>query len=423
MGELRLDGLLDEPVGWPCKGWPPGAAGLPLRALGAKGWNLLAGDLDFPVLVLHERALAGNLAVMARWCEDHGVSLAPHGKTTMAPQLVDRQLRAGAWAVTVASVGQAAVLRRFGAGRVLLANQLVAPAGLRWAAAEQAADPGFELSFLVDSERGVALADQVLGSMRPARPLGVLVELGAPGSRAGCRSEAEALAVAGAVARSPWLELAGVEAFEGLLGPDRGPATVATVDRLLGRVAGLAARLDQADAFAGRDEVVLSAGGSAFFDRVVEILAPAAAALGRPARVVLRSGCYLTHDHGLYERLSPLGAELRPALELWGEVLSRPEPGLAVLGFGRRDAPFDAGLPVPLRVAARGGPARPLGAGPRVTALNDQHAMVAVAGVGLAVGDLVGCGVAHPCTAFDKWRLIPVVDEDYQVTDAIRTFF
>jgi D-serine deaminase-like pyridoxal phosphate-dependent protein len=62
-------------------------------------------------------------------------------------------------------------------------------------------------------------------------------------------------------------------------------------------------------------------------------------------RVVLRSGCYLTHDDGLYARASPL-PELRPALELWARVLSCPEPGLAIAGFGKRDAPYDIDLPV-----------------------------------------------------------------------------
>jgi len=32
-------------------------------------------------------------------------------------------------------------------------------------------------------------------------------------------------------------------------------------------------------------------------------------------------------------------------------------------------------------------------------------------------------GISHPCTAFDKWQLIPVVDEEYRIVDVVRTFF
>jgi D-serine deaminase-like pyridoxal phosphate-dependent protein len=147
-------------------------------------------------------------------------------------------------------------------------------------------------------------------------------------------------------------------------------------------------------------------------------------ALSRPTRVVLRSGCYLTHDHAHYAELSPLSDRLRPALELWAEVISRPEDGLAILCFGKRDAPYDLELPIPLAVRRRARGLEPVERG-RLTVreLDDQHAYVDVDGIALEVGDLVGLGISHPCTAFDKWRLLPLVDEDYRVTGGIRTFF
>jgi D-serine deaminase-like pyridoxal phosphate-dependent protein len=135
---------------------------------------------------------------------------------------------------------------------------------------------------------------------------------------------------------------------------------------------------------------------------------------------VLRSGCYLTHDDGLYHRVSPLG-ELRPALELWARVLSCPEPGLAIAGFGKRDAPYDFDLPVVREVRRDGG--APAVDGLRVEALNDQHAFLRDADGVLRVGDVLVCGISHPCTAFDKWSLIPVLDERDTVVDAIRTLF
>ena len=349
-------------------------------------------DLPLPVLVLRESALAHNLATMQAWCGARGVSLAPHGKTTMAPALIARQLEAGAWGMTAATVPQLAVMRAAGARRVILANELVGAPEIAWFERERS---GIEAYCLVDSVAGVAAL-----SAGVRVPLRVRIEVGGP--RAGCRSVSEALAVADAVAAAPALVLAGVEGFEGTL-------AASEVGGYLDLLRGVVEVLDGRGAFAGADEILASAGGSAFFDQVVERLR--FDGLSRPVRVVLRSGCYLTHDDGLYAAATPL-PELRAALELWARVLSCPEPGLAIAGFGKRDAPYDIGLPV---VRSHDGVS--------VTALNDQHAYLSDVGGVLAVGDTVVCGISHPCTAFDKWPLIGVVDDDDVVIGAVRTHF
>jgi D-serine dehydratase len=344
-------------------------------------------DLPLPVLVLRDSAVTHNLEAMARWCAERDIALAPHGKTTLAPALIRRQLDAGAWGMTAASVPQLTVMRDAGATRVILANQLVGAPEIAWFERER---EGIEAYCLVDSVEGVrALAAGV------QQPLRVLLELGGP--RAGCRTVEQALAVADAVTAAPLLELAGVEGFEGTL-----PA--AEVDPYLARLRELVETLFARAAFTG--EIIASAGGSAFFDRVVEALR-----FDFPVRVVLRSGCYITHDDGLYAESTPLPA-LRAALELWARVLSCPEPALAIAGFGKRDAPYDIGLPV-----VRSHP------GVRVDALNDQHAYLHDADGVLSVGDTVVCGISHPCTAFDKWPLIGVVDDDDVVIGTVRTRF
>jgi D-serine deaminase-like pyridoxal phosphate-dependent protein len=145
--------------------------------------------------------------------------------------------------------------------------------------------------------------------------------------------------------------------------------------------------------------------------------------------VVLRSGGYLFHDHGIYQASTPAargvaGAPVfRPALELWAQVVSRPEPELALLSAGRRDVGFDAGLPVPLRARRRDGEAARL-ADAKVTGLNDQHAYLRLdPGTALAPGDVVCLGISHPCTTLDKWHLITVLDDEDNVIDAVHTFF
>ena len=149
---------------------------------------------------------------------------------------------------------------------------------------------------------------------------------------------------------------------------------------------------------------------------------------------MLRSGCYLTQDWGLYEALlAGLHARagsaqpvLEPAIEVWAQVLSVPEPGLVILSAGRRDFGQDAGNPVALAHVRRGSAGRRSlrGAGWQMAAVSDQHAHMAVPpDHGAEVGDLVALGPSHPCTTFDKWRTLYLVDDDYTVTEAVQTFF
>jgi D-serine dehydratase len=396
----------------------PGTTGT-VGGIGDAGWHVT--DLLLPTVTLRRSALAHNAALFARWCAETGVDHAPHGKTTMSPQLVADQLAAGAWGITVATVAQARIMHAWGVRRVVLANEVVDPVGLRWLASVD--DPGFDVYVLADGLDGV---DRMATAFADApRPLPVLVELGVPGGRAGARSRDEAIAVARRVAAAPGLELAGVECFEGVYPQDRAPQSVAQVDRF---AAGLADLLADLDGLVERDEVLLTAGGSAYPDRVVAAwreLPP----LSRPVRRVVRSGGYLTHDHGSFERSSPfasgaqhaLGA-LRPALELWAHVLSTPEEGLAICGFGKRDASYDIDLPFPLRrLDAGSGSAAPL-PGATVAKLNDQHAFVRHEGE-LAVGDTVVLGLSHPCTVFDRWPLVPLLDDADRVVGAVRTYF
>src|ERR1022692_3083087 len=197
-----VDALADRPIASTEKGFGVISAGRTVSSasLAAERPDALGADFTMPLLVLRDSALRHNALAMADWCAAAGVELAPHGKTTMAPQLIARQLAAGAWGVTAATISQVQVFRAFGMQRVLLANQLTDPAGIRWLAAELAADPDFECYVYVDSPAGVALLDLALRTAAAPRPLGVLVELGFPGGRTGCRTVDDALATAAAVA-------------------------------------------------------------------------------------------------------------------------------------------------------------------------------------------------------------------------------
>lgn len=422
---LLNDPAADVLVDAATKGIPALVQPLRLSELGMQGWNVLAGDCPLPLAAIRTDIMASNSAWMMSFARHHGLLLAPHGKTTMAPALFTRQLADGAWAITVATAQQLQVCLGAGIRRIILANQ---PIGRSIDICFRALSrhPDLELYALADSLEGVALLAAGARRAPDAVPMRVLVEVGAMGARTGVRDVAGALAVANAVATSSGLILAGVEAFEGVL---HDPAAVLA---FMTRIVDTTRAMDALGLFTG--DIVLSCGGSAFFDLVA--LGFQSLASSRPVLRVLRSGCYLTHDEWGYaaefERIQrerrvylPEG-KLRPALEVWSYVQSRPEPGRVLLTMGKRDVGHDTGMPQPtawFRPGKMRGPAA-MPAGCSIAALNDQHAHMLVPDDSpFAVGDMISVGIGHPCTTFERWKILMLVDERLDVVGAIRTFF
>ncbi|MER7054943.1 amino acid deaminase [Streptomyces sp. NPDC000351] len=424
-GTEALARLAEERVDHRFKGLPPDADGLTVAELAGQRRNLFTGGFATPLLALSAERLEHNLALMETYAARHGLAFAPHGKTSMAPQLFHRQIEHGAWGITLAVPHQVRVARAFGVRRIFLANELVDAAALRWIASELDADPDFRFVCYVDSVRGARLMDAALTDAGASRPVDVVVELGAgEGARTGVRTEDGCAAVADAVAGARTLRLAGVAGYEGEV-PDADPERVRA---WLRRLVALAVDFDKAGRFAGLEEVVLSAGGSAWFDAVADVFAEVPD-LSLPVLKLLRSGAYVSHDDGHYREVTPFNrvpdeGALEPAFRLWTQVVSRPSPGQAFANAGKRDAAYDLDLPFAQVVRpADGGPER-AATGVTVSGLSDQHAWLRTAPeADLEVGDWVGLGLSHPCTSFDKWQLIPLAQADGTVVDYIRTFF
>ena len=432
---MNLTTILSETLDVATKGYPLSSPALPISAIGAQRWSLLAGDLPLPQAVICDSALAHNHAWMRDFTASTGVLLAPHGKTTMAPQIFAQQLAAGAWGITVANVQQLVICVRFGVRRIIMANQLLGRAEVGVVIHLQEAHPDLEFHFLIDSQAQLTSIERVADSQWMSRKLTALVELGVAGGRTGARTFDEAVGVARAVAASKTIALSGLECYEGLQITGDSSRDEIMVAGLMQRVHDVALACDREGLFAGRS-IILTAGGSAAFDIVARDLPMK---LSKPVLTILRSGCYVTHDSGFYNRmLEGVKARsgtawqsrpgLRPALEVWSRAQSCPEPGLAILTMGKRDASFDLEMPI---VCKRYRPGidtapQPAPATWKIANMNDQHAYLRFSADDDAapqVGDLVGCGISHPCTTFDKWRALLTVDDDYRVTGAIRTFF
>jgi D-serine dehydratase len=389
-----------------------------------RGWNLLREDLSLPAAVLYREKLEHNLQWMRQFIAEYGVKLAPHGKTTMAPRLFAMQMEAGAWAITVATAQQALVAYEHGVRRVLMANQLVGKPNMA-IVAEIVRDAEFEFYCLVDSAAQVEQLGRFFSGS--GRKLNVLVELGVEGGRAGIRNEAQLEELLQALeTHRDALALRGVEVYEGVLKEED------EIRAFLRNACDLTVKLAAAGRFTGKP--ILTGAGSAWFDVVAEEFTAASAAAD--AEIVLRPGCYLTHDAGNYrqaqlrmEKTNPVACKLQPGLEtalhVWAYVQSVPEAQKAIVGMGRRDAAFDSGLPVPA-LRYRPGDAAPTPAPARweVTKLMDQHGFLAIAPEDdVRVGDMIGFDICHPCLTFDKWRVLPIVDGEYRVVELAETYF
>jgi D-serine dehydratase len=395
------------------------------NAAGALGWNLLRENLSLPAAVLYDDKIQHNLRWMRQFIDAYGVKLAPHGKTSMAPRLFQMQLEAGAWAITLATAHQTRVAYEHGVRRVLMANELVGKSNMQLIS-HLLRDSHFEFYCLVDS---AAQIDQLGAFFRAAgQRLNVLVELGVTGGRAGVRDEPQLQSVLDALARwSGVIDLCGVELYEGVL------ADEAPIRAFLQRAVKGTQQLMATHRFQ-RTPVLLSGAGSAWYDVVAEEFS--SAKFENAVEIVLRPGCYITHDVGAYRvaqaRIlanNPIARNLHegllPALHVWAYVQSIPEAERAIVGMGRRDAAFDSGLPVPA-LHYRPGNAAPTPAPAHwsVTKLMDQHAYLQLAPADdLLVGDMIGFDIAHPCLTFDKWRVLPLLNANFDVIDLVQTYF
>lgn len=384
--------------------------------------NLLAEEVCLPAALLKKTALENNIAWMQRYADARGVSLAPHGKTTMTPWIFQAQQRAGAWGIGVGSAWQASAAMASGVERVLMVNQLVGRANMQAVSRLKAHYRTAEFICCIDSLANARALSTFFDERR--QTLDVLIELGVAGGRCGCRSVEDALALAQVAAELPGLRLRGLELYEGVLhGDDPQPQ----VEALLRQAADLACRMEHLV----EGEFVLTGAGTVWYDVVCNIWLAAK----KPARcrIVIRPGCYITHDRGIYDIAQKalvardpiacdLGGDLTSALELMAMVQSVPEADRAVVNFGKRDCAFDAGLPQPVARYRNG--AQLSAEGIESVGIMDQHCMLRLApGSDVQVGDILVFGTSHPCLTFDKWKTLLLVDDQYNLLEELDTLF
>ncbi|MBU0914312.1 MAG: amino acid deaminase [Gammaproteobacteria bacterium] len=393
--------------------------------LQSSGFNLLSQDICLPAAVLKQQAIKHNLNWMQSFANHSKVLLAPHGKTSMTPWLFQQQLAAGAWGLTVATAYQAQIAANAGARRIILANQLIGKANMALIA--KLLEDGIEVFVCVDHPAQVQALSDFFQPLQ--QNIAVLIELGVTGGRCGCRTDDDLMALAYQLNTLPAVQLAGIEFYEGVV---KGAEPEQGVRQLVRQATSLMQSLLKQQLLQYPTALV-SGAGSVWYDVVAEELT--AAHLPEQVKLVLRPGCYISHDQGIYQQAQlqvlarsslacSLGDDLQNALELAVYVQSLPEAGLAVLGFGKRDAAFDAGLPQATALYRHGVLLTDQLQGCETIKVMDQHAFWRYDGaVQPQIGDMLLLSTSHPCLTFDKWRTLWVVDEHYNLLEEVDTFF
>ncbi|WP_102795168.1 amino acid deaminase [Bowmanella denitrificans] len=391
-----------------------------------QGWSILAEQVSLPTAVLSRQALQNNQAWMTEYAARTGVRLAPHGKTSMAPELFSLQLQSGSWAMSLATAPQVVAASLAGVSRIIMANQLVGKHNMQLIAGQL--QKGLEFYCFVDSIDNANALNQYFQAH--GLQLNVLLEIGVSGGRCGVRGIVQADALAEIITTLPALRLRGVAFYEGVI---HGIDAPQQIRRFVGDIRTMALTWHKQKRFA-EGEVILTGAGSAWYDLVAEQMD--SNSLPQDMAVVIRPGCYLIHDTGIYQDAQAgvksrsrmacdIQGDLVSSLQVWAYVQSVPEPGMAIIGLGKRDAAFDAGLPTPMLHYRPGDKAPvPTPAHWQLTRIMDQHAMLKISAEDkLTVGDILCFSTSHPCLTMDKWRYLGIVDADYRIRQLIQTCF
>ncbi len=410
------------------------------------GWNILAEEVSLPIAVLSDKAIANNAQWMQTFSEKSQVQLAPHGKTTMAPELFKLQLAQGCWGITLATMPQVVNAYHQGIKRIILANQLVG----RFHAlqlVELLRDTNFEFYCFVDSIENARWLGEFFNEYALENiSVNVLLEIGVNGGRCGWRDLDNIAPLVATLKAYSQLNIAGISFYEGVI---HGDQAYEKICEFIEGIKRLFSQLTDQNAFSDRKPIITGA-GSAWYDVVAKQLTLPLNSNSTEQKSkgneldfipVIRPGCYLIHDTGIYQDAQQnvmarsqlacdLAGDLSSSLTVWAYVYSVPEPGLVIIGLGKRDCAFDAGLPTP-ELFYRPKQLEPSQTKPskapshwQVVKIMDQHCMMKVGeSDDIKPGDIISFSTSHPCLTIDKWRKIGIVDEAFNVTKQIATYF
>jgi D-serine deaminase-like pyridoxal phosphate-dependent protein len=295
-----------------------------MNAVGQDKWSL-----DTPALVVDLDTMENSIARIARTCREHGVAWRPHTKGLKTPEIVRKEIAAGAIGVTCAKLGEAEVMADAGVRDILIANQIVGPAKIaRLMALLDRAD----VIVSVDSVSNVT--ELAAATVRLGKKLRVVIEVDIGMKRAGVAPGAPVLALADVIARHAGLVFAGLMAWESHAVAIADPAEK---ERVVAAAIALLTESAAACRARGHPIKIVSCGGSGTFPYCVRQPGVTEVQAGG---AILSGNYYRTQQH----------LDFPCALTVLATVTSRPTPTRIVIDAGIKAMSTDGALPVPIGI-------------------------------------------------------------------------
>ena len=407
-----------------------------------KKWNILKENVQFPILTMKESVFKKNIKSMNNFANYNGVSLAPHCKTSMCPQILKKLNDLNYWGFSAANNQQLSMLLEMGIKKIIIANLITNKSNIinlfklieKYGYAKK-------IYLCVDSTFGVNLLKELSIQYKFKHKLRILIETGFQNSRNGVRNLNSLNILTGKIIKLPSnFIFCGILFYEGAVSEKNYKKTINKVNKFISFSLKAFDYLLKNNFFSN-EEIILSGGGSEYFDLIINSFQKYKNI--KNIRLIIRPGTFIAYGHGHYlksiENIDKRGTLFinkknikatnlfNPSLELWGHIISMQDSNRAILNFGKRDVHYDRGYPIPLSIYRKGKlfqKINPKQNKYKIYKMSDHHAFLYFTNdQDIRIGDLIKLGVTHPCVTIDKWDFFYMIDEKYNVKEGLKTFF
>ena len=401
--------------------------------------NIIKENIQFPILSIDKLQLINNIRIMKNFAIKNNLSLAPHCKTFMSPQLINNHLKK-TWGLTISNNQQLSTIINLNVKNIIYGNLIVNEANLiQYLDIVKKYRKLTNIYYCIDSLFGLNLLMKVVTKKKYKFKIRILIELGTKNGRCGIRNFKSFKKIVISLNNIPKnILVSGLFFYEGAIKN----SSLSKVSKKIMDLLQFTFRCHEELVYQNlyKEKIkLISGGGSEYFDLVTKYFNKFNTK--NDTKLILRPGSFIAYGHGYYEKkinnlkkrniIKSISDKnkifFKPSLLLWSHVLSINDNGIAIVNFGKRDVSFDLGNPIPINVYRNKKKYRNNETKPNnlnVIKLNDQHAFLKYNNkIKLNIGDLISFGISHPCITLDKWKYVFLINSKFDVIDVYQTFF
>ncbi len=324
-----------------------------------------------PVLVIDLDALERNIATMAKFARERGIALRPHAKTHKSADIALKQVAAGAVGVCCAKLGEAEAMADGGVGAILITSPVVSSPAIARLIALNGRIP--DLRVTVDNPDNVDALATAAGAA--GKTFQLLVDIDPGIRRTGVSSAEAAIAIAKKIAASAALRYLGVQCY---CGREQHIESYAERRTAIEDRTNYLRTIIDALTGAGLAPGVITGGGTGTHRIDAD--------LGVFNELQVGSYVFMDRQYNECDLTGNAAAPYETSLQIDARVVSANTSGLATIDAGFKAMATDGGPPMVLSGAPAGTPYHFMG---------DEHGLVVVGEVPLAIGDIVTLAAPH----------------------------